>query len=1642
MADLSGPGVVAGTENDDTINGGYTDGDGDSVTSGNDVVFGLGGDDSIEAGDGNDTIHGDSGASGSGSSTKVIDFNDLAAGTLVSDQYAGVSIESYHSGTPTMIFDTSNPTGGDTDLATNNLGGVLILSEDGDSSDPDDNSDGGKMVFNFDDPVDVNQLTFLDIDEDYVKVKFYDANGDKIGEVKTYGGDDNSQIIQDYDMTGVSKMVVEMKSSGAIDNLTYTSDAPSGPGDFGDDVIFGEGGEDLIYGEGGSDTIDGGTGDDTIYGGYGDQEAGGTRESFNWSELTEGGSTVSDGDDPTSGQTQDTGSVEVTYTVLEYDHGKPRFEDDTQNVGGIDDGSETIDSSSSLESRTDDDGDKDVVQLEFSSAVSNVDFRVNDIDHDSVVTILAFDADGNAIPVTLTASGNTDLDLEDTDSVAGDDTARATGNSGSNTEDDNSILVEIAGPVATIQIIHENDGGDNSNVNITDVFYDTPVVSLDGLDEGDLILGGEGDDLIFGEEGDDTIYGQDGSDTVEGQDGDDIIYGGSGDGIPTTSHEIFEWSEETDFADGQDVSGFTQDTGSANITFSTVSQSSGVDTEYDTSTQDVSELDAEVGANSSLVSVLNDDANSATYAWASDTPIENVEFRINDIDGDGRVVVRAWDENDNPIEVVLTDAGSGLALSDADGVAGAETATSIDNDYTDNDNPEHSVLVTIPGPVSRWEVQHEQDGGNNSGVTVTDITFDVTTIVTDTDDGAGDSLVGGDGDDSIYGEGGDDTIEGGDGSDSIEGGEGNDLIESGTGDLADQLPDLGFPGYGPVPPIAADSDPDDDRDYVDGGAGNDTISTGDDADTILGGTGNDEIDGGVDADDIDGGEGDDTIIGGEGSDTIDGGDDDDLIYGGLDPIFPDSLNIKDDDDTFGPDPEPDNGRDLIDGGAGNDTIFGQDDDDTIFGGTGNDWIDAGIDDDSVDGGSGVDIISGDHGDDTLSGGDDTDLVLGGIGDDDISGDAGRDILGGGEGSDTVDAGTDSDFVYGGDGADSVIGGDGSDVVAGGEGDDEIYGDGTTDEGNTAGGAADLLFGGEGEDTLVGGSGDDILVGGADADDMSGGDDRDVFVEVGVGDHVDGGEGGDDYDTLVINGNAIIEYDESDPTWDGVTSESGTITYFDLTTLITIGSSTFENVENVIYVEDLPNPEEFLQSLTSGDDVPTVLATSASDVFEPTSGPGVVEGTPGPDLIDEFYAGDPDGDVVGPGDDTILGFDGNDTIEGLAGDDDIIAGDGDDVVDGGDDNDIIRGEGGNDSLEGGDGFDQISGGDDNDTIDGGADSDVLDGGDGDDSITGGTGNDGLYGNTGDDFLDGGDGSDLVVGGAGDDTIELGGDDGDIDLAFGNNDQDTFQNLGGGDTVIGGEGGDDFDTINLDGSIPPGGSYVVNYDAGDPTFDPVTGKSESGTITLLDSNGDPAGTITFGQIENIVCFTPGTVILTTSGEVPVEQLKAGDQVVTRDNGLQTIRWVGSKALSGRNLLQRPNLRPVMIRKGSLGPNLPERDMMVSPNHRMLMVSHQAQLLFAESEVLTAAKHMTHLDGVHQVQVGGVEYVHFLCDNHEVVLANGTWSESFQPGAFSMGSMDDAQRSEIYDLFPELQDHKGLDNYTSARLTLKAHEAKLLG
>ena len=245
-------------------------------------------------------------------------------------------------------------------------------------------------------------------------------------------------------------------------------------------------------------------------------------------------------------------------------------------------------------------------------------------------------------------------------------------------------------------------------------------------------------------------------------------------------------------------------------------------------------------------------------------------------------------------------------------------------------------------------------------------------------------------------------------------------------------------------------------------------------------------------------------------------------------------------------------------------------------------------------------------------------------------------------------------------------------------------------------------------------------------------------------------------------------------------------------------------------------------------------------------------------------------------------------------------------------------------------------------------------------------------------------------------------------------------------------------------------------------PVDGRSNAGTSDSLipidtdvdfltfDAKDPEAGTVTFAngrkvafsQIDQVVpCFTPGSAIATPNGEVLVEKLRPGDRVLTRDNGIQTIRWVGTKRLDFAELKAAPQLRPIKILAGSLGDNMPERDMLVSPSHRMLIASHQAEFYFSQTEILVAARHMLAMERVDMSDQPYVTYIHIMCENHEILLANGAWSESFQPADFALKGFDAEQREELFMLFPELKTEDGVAAYGAARRTLSKRESKLL-
>lgn len=318
-------------------------------------------------------------------------------------------------------------------------------------------------------------------------------------------------------------------------------------------------------------------------------------------------------------------------------------------------------------------------------------------------------------------------------------------------------------------------------------------------------------------------------------------------------------------------------------------------------------------------------------------------------------------------------------------------------------------------------------------------------------------------------------------------------------------------------------------------------------------------------------------------------------------------------------------------------------------------------------------------------------------------------------------------------------------------------------------------------------------------------------------------------------------------------------------------------------------------------------------------------------------------------------------------------------------------------------------------------DVLPTGGGNDTIAGGAGADTIFGDAGDDVLAGGTAADSVLGGAGNDTIDAG----QGDTLSGGDGDDVFRlvdlaEVGSGSiTILGGEGGETGgDTLDLGGLADRTTlSFTVN-----------TADEKQGTVTMNDGS-----VVSFTNIENIICFTPGTLIDTAQGPRPVEDLRPGDWVVTRDNGLQQLRWKGQRRVCATGAQAPVRIDPVLLPDA-------RAPLLVSPQHRILWHGYRAQMLFGETEVLVSAKHLLSNPGAQRIEGGEVTYLHLMFDRHEVIFANGVPTESFYPGEMALYATSDVAREELFRLFPDLR--TGLGGFgDTARLCLKAHEATLL-
>lgn len=533
------------------------------------------------------------------------------------------------------------------------------------------------------------------------------------------------------------------------------------------------------------------------------------------------------------------------------------------------------------------------------------------------------------------------------------------------------------------------------------------------------------------------------------------------------------------------------------------------------------------------------------------------------------------------------------------------------------------------------------------------------------------------------------------------------------------------------------------------------------------------------------------------------------------------------------------------------------------------------------------------------------------------------------------------------------------------------------------GDGDVINGFAGNDTILAGAGDDIVFGGADADVIDGGSGNDTldggtgfsplsFVDVANGQSAVGTSGSNYFQWLAEPlSNATISLDTG---FDGDRTGDGAADYILVATTNTTSTLAIRSFDYGLDKIVLQEPYVGITSnvTPSGDNdySATITITYASGNTQSFN----IEGEGVEPTMDNIFT-------------TTLpesGSSANDTITG------------------GDGSDVITGNDGDDALYGGDG--------DLGTSDDLAGADTLFGGTGDDSLFGEEGNDVLSGEDGNDTLEGGTGNDLLSGGDGDDTFVYTPGDG-IDTI-------SDFNAGNSGTLTDGDATNN-DQIDLSAYYDDIWELTDDYrDDGilNQSNDGLNGADYSDNASF--GNGglvftDGVASTSFFTVENtgVVCFASGTQIVTETGERPIETLRVGDRIATRDNGVQTLRWIGKRHLDSTDFHRNPKLRPILLAPHLTGGDAP------------LIVSSQHGVLFDldGEETLVRAIHLAKMQGGAARIMKGcrqVTYFHMLFDDHQIVFANGAPSESFFPGPFALATLNSDVQSEIFELFPQLR------------------------
>lgn len=181
---------------------------------------------------------------------------------------------------------------------------------------------------------------------------------------------------------------------------------------------------------------------------------------------------------------------------------------------------------------------------------------------------------------------------------------------------------------------------------------------------------------------------------------------------------------------------------------------------------------------------------------------------------------------------------------------------------------------------------------------------------------------------------------------------------------------------------------------------------------------------------------------------------------------------------------------------------------------------------------------------------------------------------------------------------------------------------------------------------------------------------------------------------------------------------------------------------------------------------------------------------------------------------------------------------------------------------------------------------------------------------------------------------------------------------------------------------------------------------------------------------------TNVRTPCGGRHVANLRPGDLIVTRDAGLQPLRMLWSRTVTEAEMQGDPSLAPVCLRPRAIGPMMPQRDLLVAGDHRLLIPGYRLTDQPDTAAALLPAREIAGTSDEAFVDRSKAEmtYYNLVFDAHHVFLANGMPVESFLITEDALAHVDDGVRARIFEVFPEVagkaEAHRPLGYPTASR------------